>query len=404
VEAVELEQPLQEEALREIERSLYGKLKAHRVSDAFINRCGEDAIQKGLLEYLRARRAGEQIQNRDAFVVRAAFCRAIDELRREARQADGAAVEGLLNIGRDAAPASEELALEQLEAQELHAALDGLSSEERQVLVLHYFERLSAKRSAELLFCSEATYRRRLKTALAALAERLGVSAPEPDSEFGVEIGLAAWAGIGGARVPIAHGPLEGVATILDRGRDGVAAMLARLRDPLARTDASGATERVGALASGPAGKVIGGCAAAALACTLGGVVGPGIGFHDQGDVNQRATRAAVTTRRSHLRPTAVPERLTMSRSGGSRSSPEPPPPDLRRADRKREQQERERSERRRVESQVSGISRAAADSTAAPEAQASAAESEVVIVSPSEGGSSSSEPAAKEFSFEQQP
>jgi len=402
VKAVELEQPLQQEALREIERSLYGKLKAHRLSDAFIDRCGEDAIQKGVLEYLRARRAGEQIHNRDAFVVRAAFCRAIDELRREARQADGSAVEGLLNVGRDAAPASEELALEHLEAQELHAAIDGLSSEERQVLALHYFERLSAKRSAEVLYCSEATYRRRLKRALTALADRLGVSAPEPDSEFAFEIGLAAWASIGGARVAIAHGPLEGFAAILDRGRDGMAWMLARLRDPMARAEASGATERVGALAGGPAGKVLGGCAAAALACTLGGVVGPGVGFHGSGD-DGGLPRAAVT-RGSQLPAKAAPETLATSRSGESQPAPEQAPPELRPEVRSQPKEITERSERRRVERQASGIARAAADSTAVPEAQASSAEPETVTVTPTEEGSSSSESAEKEFSFEQQP
>ncbi len=399
---VELEQPLQEEALREIERSLYGKLKAHRLSDAFIDRCGEDAIQKGVLEYLRAREAGEQIRNRDAFVVRAAFCRAIDELRREARQADGSAVEGLLNVGRDAAPASEELALEHLEAQELHAAIDGLSSEERQVLALHYFERLSAKRSAEVLFCSEATYRRRLKRALAALAERLGVSAPEPDSEFAIEIGLAAWVSIGGARVAIAHGPLDGFVAILDRGRDGMAWMVGRLRDPMARADAGGVTDRVGILASGPAGKVMGGCAAAALACTLGGVVGPGIGLRDSGDGPHRPARAVAPE--SHLRPDAAPEALATSRSGESQPAPEQAPPEPRHEDRMQTREKRERSEKRRVEQQASGIARAAADSTAVPEAEASAVEPETVTVIPSAGGSTSSESAEKEFSFEQQP
>lgn len=400
---VELEQPLQEEALREIERSLYGKLKAHRLSDAFIDRCGEDAIQKGVLEYLRARRAGEQIRNRDAFVVRAAFCRAIDELRREARQADGSAVEGLLNVGRNAAPASEELALEQLEAEELHAAIEGLSSEERQVLALHYFERLSAKRSAEVLYCSEATYRRRLKRALTALADRLGVSAPEPDSEFAFEVGLAAWASIGGARVAIAHGPVEGFAAILDRGRDGMAWMLARLRDPMARAEASGATERVGALASGPAGKVLGGCAAAALACTLGGVVGPGIGLHPSGDGPERPGRAAVT-RGSQSRPDSAPETLATSRSGESQPAPEHAPPEPQPEAHSQTKGITERSEKRQVERQASGIARAAADSTAVPEAQATAVEPETVTVTPTEEGSSSSESAEKEFSFEQQP
>ena len=68
---IELDQPLQAEALREIECSLYGKLRAHHLSEAFIERCGEDALQKGLIEYFRAVKDGRQIDNRDAFVVKA---------------------------------------------------------------------------------------------------------------------------------------------------------------------------------------------------------------------------------------------------------------------------------------------------------------------------------------------
>src|SRR6187401_3415285 len=270
MEAGELEQPLQEEALREIERSLYGKLKAHRLSDSFIERFAEDAVQRGLLEYLRARKAGQKIENRDAFVVRAAFCRAIDELRREARQLDGSVVASLLDVGHASAPPSEELALENIEAQELQAAIGELSDEERQILVLHYFERLSAARAAELLYCSERTYRRRLKRALRSLGARIGAPAPEPGSEFAFEIGLVAWTSLGGAQVALAHGPLEQVGVLLDRGRQGIDWLGARIRDPLAKADAGGASEKISVLASGPAAKIAGGCAAAAIACALG--------------------------------------------------------------------------------------------------------------------------------------
>ena len=84
----ELERPLEAEALREIERSLYGKLKAHRLSDSFIERCSAGSgAKRGLVQYLRAVEEGTEIDNRDAFVVRAAYWWAIDELRREARQA-----------------------------------------------------------------------------------------------------------------------------------------------------------------------------------------------------------------------------------------------------------------------------------------------------------------------------
>lgn len=404
MEAGQLEQPLQEEALIEIERSLRRMLKARRLSDSFVERCSEDAIQKGLLEYLRARRSGKQIRDRHAFVVHAAFQRAVDELRREARRADGATVEALLNLGRGSAPASEELALERVEAQELHAAIEGLSPEERQVLALHYFDQLSAKRSAEVLFCSEATYRRLLKRALSALGERLGVPAPDPGSGFAFEIGLAAWTSIGGARVALAHRPLEQLAGLLDRGREGLAWISARVRDPLARAEASGTAETAGAIASGPAGKVLGGCVAAAVVCVVGGTVGLGVARHPATPIHQKGAVAAGQRHAVRAAPKAKPQvqapiALGLSNTGQSQppavktpeaaKQPKPPP-----------------TERQRVEQQFSGVSRAAAESSGSTEAEASAAESETVVVAPESGGgtSSSSEPTQQEFGFEGKP
>ena len=404
MDAVELEQPLQEEALREIERSLHGKLKAHRISENFIERCSEEAVQRGLLDYLRARAAGREIESRNAFVVHAAFHRAIQELRREARQVDGAAVESLLAGGHRAAPPSEELALEELQAQELHAAIDELPSETRQLLALHYFEQLSAKRAAEVLYLSEATYRRRLRRALIALAARLGVPAPDPDADLAIEVGFAAWASLGGAGVPLSHGPLDYAAAFLDRGHAGLSWVSSRLRDPIARAEASGATEQAGVVASGPAGKVLGGCAAAAVVCVVGGTVGLGLARHQATPVDQRGAAAATRRLGVGAAPKAksavqAPIALGLSNTGQSQPTavkapettkkPKPPP-----------------TEQQRVERQFSGVTRAAAESSGPTEAEASAAESETVVVAPESGGSttSSSEPAQHEFGFEGKP
>jgi len=404
MEAGELEQPLHEKALEEIERSVHGKLKAHRLSDAFIERCSEDAIQKGLLEYLRARESGAKILNRDAFVVQAAFRRALDELRREARQADGAAVETLLDSGRHAAPASEELALEHLQAQELQAAIEELTTEERQVLALHYFEQMSAARAAKALFCSESTYRRRLGDALRALRKRLGVTAPEPGSGLAFEVGLAAWTSLGGARVALAGGPTEQALAFARRCQDGLLWLLDRAKAPVARADAGGLGERIGVIASGPAGKLAGGCAAAAVACALGGVVGPGISIESHDQAAKRSARGAAA-QPSPSPVNALPETLATSRSGESQPAPEHAPLDLQRGSEGEKERAKGSSEERRVERQTSGIARAAADSTAAPEAQASSVEPEVVTVTPDQEGSSSSESeaAANEFNFESQ-
>ncbi|HWC09529.1 MAG TPA: sigma-70 family RNA polymerase sigma factor, partial [Solirubrobacterales bacterium] len=238
--ATSVDRSLHPEALYEIERSLRGKLKALGLSESFIDRSLEDALQKGLVEYLRALDRGETVQNRNGFVVHAAFRRAVDELRREARQADGAVVEAIIDSGVVAEPPTDEVAIEYLQAEELRQAVGTLSPEEQQVLSLHYFEELTAEASAKAMFCSERTYRRRLKQALRKLGRVLGAPVPEPGSELAIEIGVVTFVMLGGATVPISQGPLEGIA----RFAEGL----------LGRTTGSDNSERVLALAgSGPA-------------------------------------------------------------------------------------------------------------------------------------------------------
>jgi RNA polymerase sigma factor (sigma-70 family) len=270
----EIDRPLQADALREIERAVRGKLRAFDLSDSFIERCLEDSVQKGIVEYLRKLDSGEVIENRNGFVVRAAFLRAIDELRREARQVDGTVVGVLIESGQVAEPPSEELAIEYLQAEELREAVRQLSPEEQQVLSLHYFEEKTAEASAEALFCSERTYRRRLKQALRKLGRILDAPVPEPGSQLAIEIGVVTWVGLRGAKVAISQGPFEH----LVRLAEGI----------VGRIGGSETTERVATIAgSGPA-KVVGGCTAACL-LAVGGAQLAGVGGPDQPDPGGRA-------------------------------------------------------------------------------------------------------------------
>ncbi len=269
----EQERPLGNGALREIERSLRRKLRSHRLSESFIDRYGDDALQKGLVEYLRARKTGKEIHDPGGFVVQAAFRRAIDELRREAREADGAAVDALLESGSSAAPPAEEVAIAQISAAELHDAIDQLPAEERQALSLYYFEELSNNRAAEVLYCSERTFRRTLKTALGHLSRAIGAPAPEPGSDLALEVGVISWVSLAGAKVLISAHPLAPLTGALESGAQFIARQFDRVRDPATRLSSNGTSEQISAVASGPAGKVIGGCAGAAIVCALTGVV-----------------------------------------------------------------------------------------------------------------------------------
>jgi RNA polymerase sigma factor (sigma-70 family) len=261
----EADRSLKPGALREIERSLRGKLKAYDLSDGFIERNLEDALQKGLVEYLRALDRGNAVDNPAGFVVQAGFCRAIDELRREARQADGVLVDALIESGGIAEPPTDEVAMDHLEARELREAVRRLSPEEQQVLSLRYFDGLTNEASAKVLFCSKRTYRRRLSGALKKLERHLGAPVPEPGSQLAIEFGVVLWVSLRGARVALVQGPLEQLLGIAHSAQDAAAWAANRARDVVARFGGGGGGEKLTALASSGPGRVVGTCVAACV-------------------------------------------------------------------------------------------------------------------------------------------
>jgi RNA polymerase sigma factor (sigma-70 family) len=263
-------------ALKEIERSLRGKLKAHNLSEAFIERSLEDALQKGLFEYLRVLDRGEVVENPAGFVVKAGFCRAIDELRQEARHADGAAVDALIDSGGVPEPSTDEVAIDYLQAEELRDAVRHLSPEEQQVLRLHYFDERSDAASAKALFCSERTYRRRLDKAKRKLGELLGAPVPEPGSQLAIELGVVLWVSLRGANVALAQGP-EQLVGVVHTAQDAAAWAAGRARDLAARFGGGGASEKLTALSSSGPGRVVGTCVAACV-LAVGGAELAGVG------------------------------------------------------------------------------------------------------------------------------
>lgn len=298
----EADRSLKPGALGEIERSLRGRLRAYDLSSAFIERSLEDALQKGLVEYLRALDRGEVIDNPSGFIVQAGFCRAIDELRREARQADGALVEALIESGDVAEPSTDEVAMDRLEAQELRDAVGRLSPEEQQVLSLRYFDGLTNEASAKVLYCSKRTYRRRLSAALKKLERHLGVPAPEPGSQLAIEIGVVTWVALRGAKVALAQGPLEQLIGIVHSAQDAAAWAAGRARDLAARFGGGGGGEKLTALASSGPGRVVGTCVAACV-LAVGGAELAGVG---QGGGERHPAQAHHHKEAKELRPEPV--------------------------------------------------------------------------------------------------
>jgi RNA polymerase sigma factor (sigma-70 family) len=420
-------------ALAEVERRLHGRLRAHHLSSQLIDRHVEDAVQKGVVEWLRAESTGTEVRDPKAFVIEAAFRRAIDEVRREARRADGATLDGLLETGNPASPSAEDVAIESLESMQLRAAIDSLPAEQRQVLALHYFGDLDQRRAAELLYMSERTFRRRLKETLASLGKLLGAPAPEQSSLKGLEIGLAAWAGLGGGRLVGSSGLGAPLYAFLDSVRQAPGKIIDRLRGSATSLVASETPERVGAITGGPAGKVIGGCAGAAVVCALSGVIGPGLnlggdGAHAPAQHARRAISSGhpITGHRNqvfpHRQAADGPVGLASSQSTNASVSPSSSKPARRggssdgprSATGKKAHRKTPPTEAGVTEEEFSGISQAASESdstssevevesgsiqqTAPAEAQAPAESTQ----SPeSSGGASQRNQAESEFGFE---
>lgn len=392
------EQPLEAQALAKIERALHGKLRARKLSEDFIRRCCEDVIQKAAVEYLRAVEDGREIASPNAFIVDAAYKRALDELRRELRHADRDVAQTALETASSAAPATEEIALENLRLHELRQAIETLSPEQRQVLSLYYFEGRSAADGGRVLHLSENTFRRRLKKTLRILRRRLGVELPEPGSLPAIEIGLAAWASIGGARVPISTGPLEQA--------------LAGARDSLARLLGSGDGERVAVLLGGPAGKVAGGCAGAAVACVLGGVVGPGVGgIVAAGDHPEKSDRAEQVGSAGGAKRASLPgPEATVAQPSETPSQAAPPIPAAqpqRRESRAEKRAAARKSEARQLEAQASAAARVARESESAPTSDATESsagdEPDAVVVVPSDSSPTASQTEGEAAQAQQQ-
>jgi RNA polymerase sigma-70 factor, ECF subfamily len=297
---------LEVDALREVERAFRGRLRAYGLSVAFIDRTVEDAAQRGWEEYLRARAAGDVIESPSGFAVRAGFFRAVDELRREARRADGAVLEAIIDrrAATAAEPSTDELAIDYVEAEELREAVGRLSAEEQQVLTLHYFEELSVEDSAAALFCSERTYRRRLKGALRKLGRILGAPVPEPGSELAIEIGVLTWAAFRGAKVALSHGAVDQLIGLAQEIQHRLVWLVDRARDLVGRTGSGGGSERIVALASSGPGKAVGTCLAACL-LAVGGAELAGVGRSDD--------------------PARPPERPARNRAAAHRPAPREP-------------------------------------------------------------------------------
>jgi len=182
--------------LREVKRSLRAKLRARHFDESFIDRSTDDALAQALVEFAQAVADSKEIPNPGGWIVQTAFWRAIDQLRREEREAPGAFTSEPPSAIELADPGLEDVALENVAAEALHAAVASLPIRHQQALRSYYFLELSTREAAENLRLSEPTFRRRLKAAMKSLRQRFEVGDLNQGDGLAIEIGLAASVGL----------------------------------------------------------------------------------------------------------------------------------------------------------------------------------------------------------------
>lgn len=303
-------QSLDADQLRAISAALPGKLRAHQVSEAFIDRYTEELVQQALTEYARACEQGQAIDNPGGWIVNTAFLRAIDQLRREEREGTAPlSIEAALEVTDGTSAPPDEEAIRHIEAEQLHRAIRKLSVPQRQALSLYYFEEQSSRQGADALGWSEPTFRRRCNAALRALRERFGVieTVPEPGDRTAIEVGLAAWLSLAGTQGHAGR-ITDQLAVAADSVRSGVTGLADRVRDFATRLLSSGGGEGIVNAAGGPIGKTAGVCgAAAAAAMCVTGVIGPGVGGID---LLHEGTAPKSRPAQERPKPHAEPEAL----------------------------------------------------------------------------------------------
>jgi len=142
---------LDTDQLRSIEIGVRGKLRASRISESFIDQQTEDLVQQAVAEYASASERGVKIANASGWVVNTAYRRAIDQLRHEQHEVEGTTEDIAVEATDETAPLPDEEALDHIEVEQLHRAINRLSTTQKQALSLYYFEDRTTREGAKAL-------------------------------------------------------------------------------------------------------------------------------------------------------------------------------------------------------------------------------------------------------------
>ena len=250
-------------------------LRRKRFSSQFIARHCEDLLATAQLEYARKVGEGVDIENPAGWIINCAWRRTMSLLEAQGRTPQLVSTEASAPLTDDLSRSAEDAALEEERAHKVQAAVEQLSIDQRRLIELAYFEEMPVREAARMLDWHPSKAQRCHESARKRLYELLGVQSLD---ELEIEVGLAAWLSLAGART-LTGRALQRLTAAADALRGMSSGLLDRGRDLAARLLVSGGGEGIGAAAGGPLGKAAAGaCAGALAACALTGVIGPGVG------------------------------------------------------------------------------------------------------------------------------
>ncbi len=287
-------------------------LRRKRFSPQFISRHADELFAQATLEYSRKLAEGVEIENPPGWMIECAWRRTKSLLEAEDRRPREVSTEKSGPIADEPGGDPAELLLDEERFRKIWAAVEELSADQRRLLALAYFEGMPIREAARQLRWHASKAQRAHEGAQRRLHELLGVQSSD---ELQLEVGLAAYLSLVAGNATRLHLParLEPAADAVGRG---AAHLWARVQELARRFVVGGGGEPTSAAVGGNAGRAAGVCAAAALACLAGGVVGPGVdGLLESGSHGVSAARH---------QPIAAASNRELGTQGAGASSPEP--------------------------------------------------------------------------------
>ncbi len=249
-------------------------LRRKRFSPQFIANHRDDLLATAQLEYTRRITEGIEVENPAGWIINCAWRRTQNLLEAQGRGPRLISTERSGAITDDLGHSPEDAALEFDRFRKVQEAIEQLSTDQRKLLELAYFEEMGVREAGRFLGWHSSKAQRCHESARRRIQELLGV---ESLDELEIPIGLAAWLSLASRRSAGLHLP-AGIEAAGERAGRGAGHLWARTQELARRFLALGGGEPSGGVVAGGVARTAGVCGAAAVACLAAGVVGPGLG------------------------------------------------------------------------------------------------------------------------------